>query len=409
MESGMEETILFVDDEQNILSALVMIFRAEGFKVLTAESAAKGLELIKKNKVSVVISDHKMPGVDGLEFLSLVKEVSPETVRCLLTAYADLKSSVPDIKEEEVYRYIMKPWDPNELKRIVKEAFHRYRLTAGDKTLNEAVMGRNAGLADTASMYRADADKVREPIDTKTILVADDSVFFRTKLSDILVDAGHMVHFARDVKDVMNSLTSGADSIDLVILDLQVPDIDGLGVLQWMNDSGLSRKPPVLVTTGAYETGDLTLRLRSLGAAGLLSKGFTPEQVIFRVNKALFPENTAKINKWKRVPVSIPVDFTDGSRTRTGFFLNLSETGAFLYTKAELRRGPRLALKFVLPGLGKVFEIIGNVKWATGEVHGKTLFGGYGIVFNAISHTDRQILREFISNEAVKIEMDNYQ
>lgn len=402
----MEETILFVDDEQNILNALVMIFRAEGFRVLTAEKAAEGLELIKKNRVSVVISDHKMPGMDGLQFLSLVKEVSPETVRCLLTAYADLKTSVPDIKEGEVYRYIMKPWDPNELKRIVKEAFQRYRWTAGDKTLNEA-MGRNAGLADTALMELA--KEAREPLDTKTILVADDSVFFRTKLSDILVEAGHRVRFAKDGKEVMSSLTSDADSIDLVILDIQAPDIDGLGVLQWMNDGGLSRKPPVLVTTGAYETVDLTVRLRSLGATGLLSKGFTPEQVIFRVNRVLFPENTAKINKWKRVPVSIPVDFTDGHLTRTGFFLNISETGAFLYTKAELRKGPRLALKFVLPGLGKVFEIIGNVKWATGEVHGKALFGGYGIVFNAISHADRQILREFISNEAVKIEMDNYQ
>lgn len=405
----MEDTILFVDDERNILNALVMIFRAEGFKVLTAESAAEGLELIKKNRVSVVISDHKMPGMDGLRFLSLVKEVSPDTVRCLLTAYADLKSSVPDIREGEVYRYIMKPWDPNELKRIVKEAFQRYRRTAGDKTLNGAVMGRNAGLADGALMYRADSDKLKERIDAKTILVADDSVFFRTKLSDILVDAGHRVRFARDGKEVMNGLTSDADSIDLVILDLQVPDIDGLGVLHWMNGGGLSRKPPVLVTTGAYEGGDLAIRLRSLGATGLLSKGFTPEQIIFRVNRVLFPENTAKINKWKRVPVSIPVDFTDGGHTRTGFFLNLSETGAFLYTKAELRKGPRLALKFILPGIGKVFEIIGAVKWATGEVHGKTLFGGYGIVFNAISHADRQILREFISNEAVKIELDNYQ
>lgn len=404
----MEETILFVDDEQNILDALVMIFRAEGFKVLTAESAAKGLELIRKNRVSVVISDHKMPGMDGLQFLSLVREVAPETVRCLLTAYADLRSSVPDIKESEVYRYIMKPWDPNELKRIVREASQRYRRTAGDNTLNDA-LARNAGPADIALMYRADADKVKGPAGAKTILVADDSVFFRTKLSDILVEAGHRVRLARDGKEVMDSLTSDARAIDLVILDLQAPDIDGLGVLQWMNAGGLSRKPPVLATTGAYETADITLRLRSLGATGLLSKGFTPEQIIFRVNRVLFPENTAKINKWKRVPVSIPVDFTDGGRTRTGFFLNLSETGAFLYTNAELRKGPRLVLKFTIPGLGKVFEIIGNVKWATGEVHGRTLFGGYGIVFNAISHVDRQILREFIIDEAVKIETDNYQ
>ncbi len=403
----MEETILFVDDEQNVLNSLVRLFRGEGFRMLTADRGAAGLELVKNNRVSVVISDHMMPGMDGVKFLSLVKDVSPDTVRCLLTAYADLKSSMAAINEGEVYRYIMKPWDQDDLKHIVREAVQRYRQATDNRMLNQAAMRQNAELTDM--VFRDVLKEDREGNDSKTILVADDSIFFRTKLSDILAEAGHMVRFASDGKEVISNLTLNAGSIDLVILDLQMPEIDGFAVLQWMNDNGLSGKPPVLVTTGAYEAGNLLVRLRSLGATGLLSKGFTPEQVIFRINRILFPEKVAKINKWKRVPVSIPVDFTDGGQTRTGFFLNLSETGAFLYTKAELTRGLRLVLKFILPGAGKVFEIVGNVKWATGEAYGHTLFCGYGIVFNAISHTDRQMLREFISNEAVKIELDNYQ
>ncbi|MBI5903333.1 MAG: response regulator [Deltaproteobacteria bacterium] len=403
----MEETILFVDDEQNVLNSLVRLFRGEGFRVLTADRGVAGLELVKNNRVSVVISDHMMPGMDGVKLLSLVKEVSPETVRCLLTAYADLKSSMAAINEGEVYRYIMKPWDPDDLRHIVREAVQRYRQATDNKMINQAAMRQNAELTDM--VFRDVLKEDREGNDSKNILVADDSVFFRTKLSDILAEAGHMVGFASDGKEVISNLTLNAGSIDLVILDLQMPDIDGFGVLQWMNDNGLNGKPPVLVTTGAYDAGNLLVRLRSLGATGLLSKGFTPEQVIFRINRILFPEKVAKINKWKRVPVSIPVDFTDGHQSRTGFFLNISETGAFLYTMAELSAGLRLVLKFVLPGIGKVFEIIGNVKWATGEVHGKALFCGYGIVFNAIFHTDRQILREFISDEAVKIETDNYQ
>jgi len=405
METMMENTVLFVDDERNILNSLVRLFRAEGFKVLTADRGTEGLDLIKNNRVSVVISDHNMPGMDGVKFLSLVKEVSPDTIRCLLTAYADLKSSVSAINDGEVYRYITKPWDPDELKRIVGEALQKYKQATENKMLTQAAMRQNAELTDMVFRDLSREDAAGN--DSKTILVADDSVFFRTKLSDILVEAGHKVRFAGDGKEVINNLTLNADSIDLVILDLQMPDIDGFAVLQWMKDNGLNGKPPVLVTTGAYEAGDLFVRLRSLGATGLLSKGFTPEQVIFRINRILFPEKAAKINKWKRVPVSIPVDFTAGHLTRTGFFLNISETGAFLYTKAELSAGARVVLKFALPGIGRVFEMIGGVKWATGEVYSKTLFGGYGIVFNSISRADRQALREFIGREAMKIETDD--
>ena len=405
METMMENTVLFVDDERNILNSLVRLFRAEGFKVLTADRGTEGLDLIKNNRVAVVISDHRMPGMDGVKFLSLVKEASPDTIRCLLTAYADVKSSVSAINEGEVYRYITKPWDPDELKQIVREAMRRYTEAAENKMLNQAAMRQNAELTDM--VFRDFSREDAADNDSKTILVADDSVFFRTNLSDIIVEAGHMVRFARDGREVINNLTLNADSIDLLILDLQMPDIEGFTVLQWIQDNGLNGKPPVLVTTGAYEAGNLFVRLRSLGATGLLSKGLTPEQVVFRINRVLFPEKTAKINKWKRVPVSIPVDFTAGCVTRTGFFLNISETGAFLYTKAELSAGARVVLKFALPGIGRVFEMIGGVKWATGEVYSKTLFGGYGIVFNSISRADRQALREFIGREAMKIETDN--
>lgn len=114
------ETVLFVDDERNILNAFMRVFRMEGYNILTAGSGPEGLELAKGNRVALVVSDHRMPGMEGVEFLSKVKAVSPDTVRFMLTGYADLKAVMGAINKGEVYRYITKPWNDDELKAAVR-------------------------------------------------------------------------------------------------------------------------------------------------------------------------------------------------------------------------------------------------------------------------------------------------
>ena len=235
--------------------------------------------------------------------------------------------------------------------------------------------------------------------DAKNILIADDSVFFRTKLSDILLEAGHNVRFARDGREVINELKEDPGGVDLLILDLQMPDIDGFGVLKWIKENDNRGGFPVLVVTGVYEPGSVMERLRGLGASGLVTKGFTPEQMIFRVNRILYPAKHVEGMPRTRVPVSIPADFTVGDLTRTGYLLNISETGVFLHTKTELLTGTRLTLKFSLPGIGKIFELKGVVKWSTGEAAPKTLFGGSGIMFTSVELEDQDFLRDFVDAE----------
>lgn len=242
--------------------------------------------------------------------------------------------------------------------------------------------------------------------DSRNILVADDSVFFRTKLSDILIEAGHKVRFAKDGRELISELKIDAKSIDLLMLDLQMPDLDGFGVLQWLSDEGLKGAFPVLIITGVYEPGEIMDRLRSLGASGLMTKGLTPEQIIFRVNRLLFPEKVAEGVPRMRVPVSVPVDFMLGELTRTGFLLNISETGAFLHTKTELLTGSLLRLKFSLPGSSRVMEMKTIVKWSTAEVAKKTLFGGYGLMFTSIGVEDLEELRAFIATEARRLGLE---
>ncbi len=147
--------------------------------------------------------------------------------------------------------------------------------------------------------------------------------------------------------------------------------------------------------------------LKDLGAAGLMTKGYSPEQIIFRVNAALFPEKASKgAGPRERVPVSVPVDFTLGDAKRTGFLLNISETGAFLHTKSLMLTGAVLELKFSLPGMARVFDIKGTVRWSTDEVSSKTIFGGYGIMFLSATDEDRDALKSFIESEKKKIGLD---
>ena len=243
--------------------------------------------------------------------------------------------------------------------------------------------------------------------DSKSILVADDSIFFRTKLSDILVEAGHKVRFARNGREVIDEVNIDSAGIDLLLLDLQMPDTDGFGVLKWINENGYRGKFPVLVITGAYEPVEVMDRLRNCGASGLMSKGYTPEQIVFRVNRVLFPDKVASGKPRERVPVSIAVDYSVGEQHQTGYLLNVSETGAFLHTKYGLPAGAVIRLKFALPGTDRLIDVKGLAKWATSEVAKKTFFGGYGIMFTSVTDADLDALRDFIYTEAKKIGLDS--
>jgi CheY-like chemotaxis protein len=124
---------------------------------------------------------------------------------------------------------------------------------------------------------------------SKNILVADDSIFFRSKLNDILLVAGHKVMLVDDGKQAVQAIKTNADRIDLLILDIEMPELDGFGVLEWLKNNGHEGRFPILVMTGAHEATDILGKLRELGASGYMSKDLSPEQITIRINKILFP------------------------------------------------------------------------------------------------------------------------
>src|SRR5512143_3889480 len=106
-----EVKVLFVDDELNILRSLERLFMDEAFTVTTAGSGEEGLSLLRDDPAfGLIVSDQRMPGMNGVEFLSRAREIAPEALRIVLTGYADLNATMDAINRGGAYRYITKPW-----------------------------------------------------------------------------------------------------------------------------------------------------------------------------------------------------------------------------------------------------------------------------------------------------------
>lgn len=118
-----EDTLLLVDDEPNILSALKRLLRRENYRVLTAPSPAAAFDLLARHPVQVVVSDQRMPEMPGTEFLARVKRLYPHTVRIVLSGYTDLASLTEAINRGAIYRYLLKPWNDDDLRAHLREAF----------------------------------------------------------------------------------------------------------------------------------------------------------------------------------------------------------------------------------------------------------------------------------------------
>jgi diguanylate cyclase (GGDEF)-like protein/PAS domain S-box-containing protein len=128
-DSAAQPTLLLVDDEPNILSALNRLFRREGYRVLMAGSGRQALELLAANPVQVIISDQRMAEMSGVELLSRVKDIYPDTVRIVLSGYAELSTVTDAVNRGAIWKYFAKPWDDEVLREEVRRAFRRQ---AGD-------------------------------------------------------------------------------------------------------------------------------------------------------------------------------------------------------------------------------------------------------------------------------------
>ena len=140
--------VLFVDDEPSILSALRRLFRPEGYRILVAESGRAALELLAAEPVDLVVSDMRMPEMDGAAFLEQVRLRWPDLVRILLTGYSDIGSTIAAINRGEIHRYIAKPWEDRDLLLCVRDALERRSLERENRALQRLSQAQNQELKE---------------------------------------------------------------------------------------------------------------------------------------------------------------------------------------------------------------------------------------------------------------------
>ena len=165
-------TLLLVDDEPNILRALQRVLRREPYRLLTAANGEQALAIMHESAVDLVVSDSRMPGMDGAELLSRIQQEWPDCRRLMLTGHADMTATIRAINEGQLYRYIAKPWSDDELRQILRQALahqqaerEQRRLEALTQAQNRELTSLNATLEERVQARTQELQQVADMLD----------------------------------------------------------------------------------------------------------------------------------------------------------------------------------------------------------------------------------------------------
>jgi serine/threonine-protein kinase len=231
-------TILFVDDEERITLLLSMMFRGD-YHVLTANSGQQALELLARHPVDVLVSDQRMPGMSGVELLRRARESWPRAVRLLLTGYSDLSAIVDSVNEGEVFRFLSKPWDQEQIRQTIADAVRAARA------------GQTAGAA-APKIAPASGD---EPV----VLLIDDNPADIKAMSAVLADQ-HKTLGATLVSAALTALER--HDIGVIVTDSHVGDANMASFLR-----AVKQHHPAITTVMLTRSSDAEEVIRLINRA----------------------------------------------------------------------------------------------------------------------------------------------
>jgi two-component system, NtrC family, sensor kinase len=165
-------TVLVVDDEVNVQKSLRRLFLDTDYKVLVANSGLEGLAYLDKEPVHLVISDYRMPEMNGVEFLAKVKAEHPDTVRIILSGFADVEAVVDAINQGAIYKFLAKPWNDQELLSTVKRALEHSFLQRENATLLRELRSTNAELTKLAEDLESKVQERTQDLERKSRAVS---------------------------------------------------------------------------------------------------------------------------------------------------------------------------------------------------------------------------------------------
>lgn len=146
-------TIMLVDDEEYVINSIKRSLRREGYQIISHTDARQALEMIKAVEVDLIISDQRMPGMTGMEFLIESRKLYPATIRILLTGHSDMEVAIKAINEGKLYRFLTKPWDDNELKVTILNAMKLRRILVENRKLIAQVQKQQSYIESLESKY----------------------------------------------------------------------------------------------------------------------------------------------------------------------------------------------------------------------------------------------------------------
>jgi response regulator RpfG family c-di-GMP phosphodiesterase len=137
--------VLYIDDEPHNLTAFKAAFRRD-YNIYLAESAEEGKQILDKHKIHVILSDQRMPNVTGIEFFQSILNTHPEPIRILITGYTDVNAVIDAINLGQVYKYLTKPWNENDIRIFIDKAFEVFRLRRENAELANKLLDANKKL-----------------------------------------------------------------------------------------------------------------------------------------------------------------------------------------------------------------------------------------------------------------------
>ena len=149
----MKHTILVVDDDELFIEYIQSVLSGESYNVITASSGQEGLEILKKQHASIVVSEYKIPIMSGLEFLEKVRIIYPDILTIMVTDQADIKLAIKAINEAGVYKFLLKPWDDMDFKNTIKKTLESLQVIKERDVLIRKVKTHEATLKDLEKRY----------------------------------------------------------------------------------------------------------------------------------------------------------------------------------------------------------------------------------------------------------------
>jgi response regulator RpfG family c-di-GMP phosphodiesterase len=230
--------ILFVDDEEHILSALRRLFLEEDYEILTARSGKEALDLLQVNEVAVIVSDQSMPGMTGAEFLEQARRLSPDSGRLVLTGHADMMLAMEAINKGGAQRYILKPWNNDDLIAAVRWAVEANRLVRENRYLTELTRQQNERLKEWSAELEIHVQEQTVELTYKNRDLTELNQKLERNFREFIVTISNLM----ELRD--NRMASHSNSVALVSAEmarkmgLEAKDVRNIAIAAQLHDIG---------------------------------------------------------------------------------------------------------------------------------------------------------------------------